>query len=418
MTLDAPRRRAVRRRTLAVAALIAAGACLAGSAPGTLGVARTATPHEAMLLFFAEHLGATQLCDGISWSDYQSYSILFAGGGGSYRRSDCYERVAELRHDPSICWKVRPLLDLSPFSPGYSAWSCRRRVLSREQSATALPAGQLVRTFERMGYDIDRMPTHAVFPPPIRARDAWWRLERDPSAMAKARALVTAAPMLQAPPVAPSIAPSIEPSIEPSIAPPGAVHPTARTESSGSDSSDLDYLDDLVAHASGDARVCERIRPDIELQQEKMHLRDWCEFTVASNQGDVQLCQLLPSPQSDRRTMESIAHGMRPAIALQLSLRAMCEQQAGRSGSQRPGHYGATVPPDDEQIRRIIALLGLAFPSAHAWTVDEQAAYFMNVLFALEPGRSDPPNQAARAELVRRLLALSDDEWSGPERRP
>ena len=107
----------------AVAALGALALCLSYT-PGWSAGQRAPTEHETVLYYFAENLGETVLCDRISWAAFQSYGALFGGGGSSRWRSDCYERVAQARHDPSICWNVRPLVDLDPLSTGYSALAC------------------------------------------------------------------------------------------------------------------------------------------------------------------------------------------------------------------------------------------------------------------------------------------------------
>src|ERR1700730_17899504 len=152
--------RMFRRRPLLMAAAIAAFVCFALSySPGRFVHSRQATQRENILYFFAEQTGEPVLCDQISWRVYAHYSLMFAGGGGSYMRSDCYERTAEARQQPSVCWKVRPLVDFEWVSPGYSALACRRRTLRHENSGTALTDEVFVRAFERMGYDIDHMPS-------------------------------------------------------------------------------------------------------------------------------------------------------------------------------------------------------------------------------------------------------------------
>ncbi len=51
--------------------------------------------------------------------------------------------------------------------------------------------GVLIRTFERMGYDIDRMSIPGVLPPAIRLRDVYTSVSRDGAAVAEARRLLT-----------------------------------------------------------------------------------------------------------------------------------------------------------------------------------------------------------------------------------
>jgi len=80
---------------------------------------------------------------------------LPSGAGASYDRCDCYNRVAEARADPSVCWRVWPLVDLDPPSLGYSALSCRCRTRARYHTGIALADALLIRTFARMGFDID-----------------------------------------------------------------------------------------------------------------------------------------------------------------------------------------------------------------------------------------------------------------------
>ena len=109
--------------------------------PGSSDVRRPPTEHETVLYYFAQNLGETALCDRISWVAYQRYSILFGGGGASFWRSDCYEQAAQARHDASICWQARPLVDLDPFSTGHSALSCARRTRSGSRSAFGLADG-------------------------------------------------------------------------------------------------------------------------------------------------------------------------------------------------------------------------------------------------------------------------------------
>jgi hypothetical protein len=148
---------------------------------------RAPTEHETVLYYFAQNVGATALCDRISWSAYRSYSVLFGGGGASYWRSDCYEQVAQARQDASICWQVRPLVDLDPLSAGYSALSCRRRTKGGGRSVIALPDDVLLRTFRQLGYDIDELQLEAVIPPAISLRDVYLGLERNATVLARAK---------------------------------------------------------------------------------------------------------------------------------------------------------------------------------------------------------------------------------------
>ena len=103
-----------------VTAVLGALAICFSYTPGWVAGQRANTEYETVLYYFAQEIGEAALCDRISWSAYQSYSILFGGGGSSRWRSDCLERVAQARHDPTLCWSVRPLLDLDPFSSGRS----------------------------------------------------------------------------------------------------------------------------------------------------------------------------------------------------------------------------------------------------------------------------------------------------------
>jgi hypothetical protein len=138
-----------RRRSLLLAGLAFVGAILVMivATPGTFMVRRAASEYETVLYYFAQNVGEPSLCDHISWAAYARYSVIFGGGGASYDRSDCYERVAEARYDPSVCWRVRPLMDLDPLSSGYSALSCRRRTRAKYHSGIALDDALLIRTW-------------------------------------------------------------------------------------------------------------------------------------------------------------------------------------------------------------------------------------------------------------------------------
>src|ERR1700719_3909225 len=117
--------RMFRRRPLLMAAAIAAFVCFALSySPGRFVHSRQATQRENILYFFAEQTGEPVLCDQISWRVYAHYSLMFAGGGGSYMRSDCYERTAEARQQPSVCWKGKfdPLSISSGFPQDIRHW--------------------------------------------------------------------------------------------------------------------------------------------------------------------------------------------------------------------------------------------------------------------------------------------------------
>ena len=105
--------RGIRRRRSLPLGLAFVGAILVmiGATPGTFMLRRAASEYETVLYYFAQNVGEPGLCDHISWAAYARYSVIFGGGGASYDRSDCYERVAEARYDPSVCWRVRPLVD-------------------------------------------------------------------------------------------------------------------------------------------------------------------------------------------------------------------------------------------------------------------------------------------------------------------
>src|ERR1700730_2113129 len=102
------------------------------------------------------------------------------------------------------------------------------------------------------------------------------------------------------------------------------------------------------------------------------------------------------------------AAGVRPEIAEQMGLHAECARIAKRLGPRL--HYGPEVPSDDHQTQRLFTALGVVMPSTHDWSPNAIAAYYQQFLFTLWPGDSpDPIRDAARAKLIRRLLALPRD---------
>lgn len=339
--------------------------------PGSFIAQRSPTERETVLYYFAQNIGEPALCGQISWAAHQSYSVLFGGGGASFWRSDCYERVAQARHDASICWWVRPWVDLDPLSSGYSAFSCRRRTKDGYISGIALPNDLLIRTFRQLGYDVDRLHLEEVIPPAIRVRDVYLELERDAAVVARAKQLLE--------------------------------HPTQSLHAD-----DRSYLAQLAAVATANSDFCAYIPADQHVNLVAAPLRDWCFYTVAFDTQDIRVCDRMTPAAAEAAVLAAKAAGVRPEIAEQMGLHAECARSDKRLGPRL--HYGPQVPSDDQQTERLLTALGVVMPSAHDWSPNAIAAYYEQFLFALSPGHSpDPIRDAARAKLVRRLLALPRD---------
>ena len=343
--------------------------------PGWRTSRRAPTAHEMVLYYFAQNVGETALCERISWAAYQRYSVLFGGGGSSYLRSDCYERVAQTRRDAGICAQVRPLVDFDPLSSGYSVLSCRTRTRAQYRSGTGLSDVQLVRIFERMGYDIDAIHIDGVMQAAIRLRDVYGGLEHDRAALARARQILAA---------------------------PG--NPLALE--------DRRYIAHLAAIGSEDPRWCESI-PAAAPTDPEAPSRDWCYLTLAHNTGDLRLCERMTPASEEAKVRAAVAQGVRPSIAAQLGLHGDCLRVATRMGPA--GHYGPRLPTHDEQTRRLLSALQVVVPTARDWTANQQAGFYQRFLFALWPSLPADPHRPAdaarevvRRDLVQRLLALPD----------
>jgi len=339
--------------------------------PGLFLDRRPPTEHETVLYYFAQNLGEPALCGQIAWAAHQTHSVLFGGGGASFWRSDCYERAAQARHDASLCWRVRPLVDFDLLSSGHSALSCRRHTKNGFRSGVTLPNDVLIRTFTQLGYDIDQLHLEGVTPPAIRVRDVYVGLERDAAVLARAQQLLT--------------------------------HPTPSLRAE-----DRGYLAQLAAVGTANSDLCVHIPADQNISQVRAPFRDWCYYTVALNTQDVRICDRMTPAAGEAEVLAAKAAGVRPEIAEQMGLHADC----GRRGKpQDPRvHYSPEVPRDEQQTQRLFTALGVVVPSARDWPAGEIAAFYEQFLFALEPSdHPDPIHDAARAKLVRSLVTLLGD---------
>jgi hypothetical protein len=350
---------------------IAAVACLilVLSYPrGFIWTERAPTEHEAVLYYFAESLGEPALCRPISWDAFQRYSGAFFKGATSFYRSDCYEAVAEARGDPDVCWSVRPLFEFNPVSIGHDALSCRsntRNARARDFLSQVLGDNPIlvVDTFEQLGYNVDELYREGVIGLPIIKPDEVYRgLADNSTAMARAQALLRGPNPLSA--------------------------------------EDAGYLADLFAITSGQAEWCERIQAGAIFRPQQVPFRDWCLLTVASNTHDSRICDRMLPAAKEEKVIGAKARGMRADMAEQLSLQARCRRQAGGGFAI----YIPERPPDSQQTLRLISALGFAMPVPRDWPVREQADIYERFLLSLGPTKKDAAHQAARNELVRRLL--------------
>ncbi|HWY72815.1 MAG TPA: hypothetical protein VNW98_04170 [Burkholderiaceae bacterium] len=345
------------RQWLAGLALIGVILFAVSYSPGSWMARRQADEHETVLYYFAQNVGEPALCDRISWAAYQKYSVWFGGGGASYFRSDCYERVAQSRHDASICWRVRPLVDLDPLWSGYSALSCRARTRARYSTGIALTDEQLIRIFQRMGYDIDAMPVDGLMQPAIRLRDVYYGLERNPAAVARAKQLLTS--------------------------------PDQRLPSA-----DRSFVAQLAAVISNDPHWCEQIPPGAPTDPPAPPSRDGRYLAVAYNTQDVRLCEKMTPAALEPAVQAAEAHGIRAQIAEQMGLHGECLRIATRLGPAP--HYGPPVPDRDEQTQRLLTALQVEVPRARDWSTNQQSIYYRDFLFALWPKPRPDPSRPAR----------------------
>jgi hypothetical protein len=355
--------------------LLAAGSVLVVAVLSLLTWAPYFGPHrlpsqsEMTFSYFAESLGEAPLCKKISWEAFQSYGVLFGGGGASFARSDCYESVAVRNHDPAACWQVRPLVDFNPVSPGYSALACVRRVRQGGRGYVTLAPEIVMRAFTALGYDVDELHREGVIEPAIRPGDVYRSLERQPGVVDR---------------------------VGQALARPDAVLPAEAK----------DYLAQLAAVATDDAQWCERIPANQSVPTEDIPFRDWCYFTVAFNTLDVRVCKRMTPAAAEAKVVRAKAAGVRPEIAEQFSMHAQCDHVDQRVGPRM--HYGPEVPEDPAQAERVIAALGYPMPLARDWPPYQIAAYYARFLDALHARSApDPARETARAKLIGRLTALA-----------
>lgn len=357
-------------RAWSLASLIAVTGLVlvAAYVPGFWLQKRSATTGETIMYYFAQNLGESVLCDRISWAAYQSYSVLFGGGGASFFRSDCYDQVAITRRDPGICWKVRPLVDFDPFSPGYSALSCHRRALTDATSVIGISDDNLIATFERAGYDIDRMGKIPGTAPAIRWQDVYWGLERNGAALARAQQLLLRADGI-------------------------------------SDAMDRSYVAQLAAIGTSDPKWCAQIPATQTVDHVDGPFRDWCYLGVSVNKDDTRICEQMTPAVEETKVREAMSAGVRPGIAVQMGLRAECERGNRHMGPR--GHYAPDLPRDEATARRLLEALGVTMPAAHDLPKADIARLYRDFLSSLWPRPPlDSEHEAARRTLVARLAAL------------
>jgi hypothetical protein len=351
----------------AAGALIAALLFLLTWAP-YFGAHRLPTESEMVFSYFAESLGEATLCEKISWAAFQRNSLFFGGGGASFARSDCYESVAVRNHDPAVCWKVRPLVDVNPISAGYSALSCRHRATQGGRSYVSLLPETVIRSFNVLGYDVDQLYLEGVIEPAILPADVYRSLEREAGIVDR---------------------------VQQALARPNATL----------SSHDKGFLVHFAAATSGDVRWCERIPESEPVATEEIPFRDWCYLTVAFNTQDVRVCERMAPAAAEAKVIKAKAAGVRPDIAEQLSAREQCARIDKWVGPRL--RYGPEVPQDPLKTQRLIAALGHDMPRARDWPPYQIAAYYSRFLDGLQADRpGDPQHEAARAKLIARITAL------------
>ena len=209
---------------------------------------------------------------------------------------------------------------MDPFSAGYSAVACRRRVADGGRGYVSLAWDTEIRAFETLGYNIDQLHLEGVIEPAIRPIDVYRGLEHKAGVVDRVQ--------------------------------------EALLEPGGSLSSDdRNLLAHLGAVATGDARWCERIPARDTVVKEQMPFRDWCYLTLAYNTRDARICERMAPAASEAKVVEAKANGMRAEIAEQLSAQANCSRIGKWVGP--PPHYGPEEPLDAAQIHQLAGCIGL-----------------------------------------------------------
>jgi hypothetical protein len=171
-------------------------------------------------------------------------------------------------------------VDFDLWSSGYSALSCARRARANNHVGVSIPDALLIKTFKRMGYDIDAMPVEGLTDPPIRLGDVYDGVVQDAAAVKRIQQLLTST---------------------------GEALPF----------DDRRYLALLAAIATGDAHWCESIPIAISPTDRAAPSRDRCYLEVAHNTDDVHLCERMTPAALEPEVRAAQKSGVRIAIAEQ-----------------------------------------------------------------------------------------------------
>jgi hypothetical protein len=335
---------------------------------------REGNEYEAFYGYMAQQLDESSICDKISWAARISGGFFIAP---SYERSECYQTVAGNTRNAWPCWRVRRLGAQSLLYDQVSMWSCLRNAAKGSYSGTAISGESLVRIFRMMGYDPDELHAEGVTRPIVDVRDIYRKLPQEPDLLAR----------IEASPKA-----------------------LGRESAGAHDVNDAAYLVQMAALVSKDGEWCQRIPDDLSLAGHR-HFRDWCMYMLATNIRNGDLCKRIPIRPDPIATAGEPSPSLPPKIVEQMSLHGQC---VWRVTSSIPDNtrYGPELPPDDEQTRRLIGILGYPIPRAStlpAQRLEEAYNLFLTVLTGADAARY----ARARQRLIERVRALSDASWQG-----
>jgi len=236
------------------------------------------TDRDIFLYQVALQFGDANLCQKIPPYAEGSGSADRPGYQISYLQSDCYFKLANAVHDPSLCDKVRPLSKEMMDGSKYTPQSCRAY---RSYSAIEIVDPHTVsRWMQQLGYtdpEIDRFDYRRNFG--SRIYKEYTRLRKDAQFAIK-------------------------------IA--GATGFSERlTPAATRAPNDLEYLYGIYAIDANDASVCDKISPNARLPwfyQKTISLRVECYHDLARNNRDPKFCQSVPAsgiPASGKSDYES-----------------------------------------------------------------------------------------------------------------